>query len=172
MTRPSDRIAWAVDTLAVRPGDEILEIGCGHGVAVTLVCERLDGGHITAIDRSATMIRAAAKRNRVHVESGKARLRTSTLATLDLGEQCFDKVFAFHVNTFTRRPDRELHVVKRHLAPKGRLYLFVQPLSRSKVEETAEVLRANLVERAFRIVRVVFGDLEPVPGVCVIACPK
>ena len=165
-------MTWAVETLAVRPGDEILEVGCGHGVAVTLVCDRLVDGHITAIDRSATMIRAATTRNREHVESGKARLHVSALAEADFGPQRFDKVFAFHVNAFSRRPDRELAVVRRHLTPRGRLFLFTQPLTVDSMEETAQGLQSNLVTRGFRVARVVIGDLEPVAGVGVIASPR
>ena len=38
-----DRLAWAVETMAIGPADRVLEIGCGRGVAVALICERLAG---------------------------------------------------------------------------------------------------------------------------------
>jgi ubiquinone/menaquinone biosynthesis C-methylase UbiE len=64
--RASERLVWVVKTLGVEPDDRLLEIGCGHGVAVSLVCERMDGGSIVAIDRSARMIEMAKKRNATH----------------------------------------------------------------------------------------------------------
>jgi cyclopropane fatty-acyl-phospholipid synthase-like methyltransferase len=47
-----DRIRAAVESLEVRPTDRLLEIGPGPGASVGLVAQRLDGGTITAIDRS------------------------------------------------------------------------------------------------------------------------
>jgi ubiquinone/menaquinone biosynthesis C-methylase UbiE len=86
----SERLRAIVDQLDVQPNDRVLEVGCGHGVAATFVCERLDGGRLTAIDRSAKMIEAARRHNAAYVEAGKAELIVASLEELDVGERCFD----------------------------------------------------------------------------------
>jgi len=65
----AQRLVWAVETLDVKSTDRLLEIGCGHGVAVSLVCERLDGGRVMAIDRAPKMMAMAKRRNRALVYS-------------------------------------------------------------------------------------------------------
>src|SRR5438093_317125 len=97
MASKPERFVWAVDTLALDPADRVLEVGCGHGVAVSLVCERLTSGRITAIDRSKKMIEMAARRNREHVAGGRAVLKAAALEKADFGDERFDKVFAFNV---------------------------------------------------------------------------
>jgi hypothetical protein len=42
-----ERVAWAVEMLDLAPDDRLLEIGCGAGRAVSLICARLDTGTIT-----------------------------------------------------------------------------------------------------------------------------
>jgi len=117
--KAAERLVWAVDVLAVEPTDRLLEIGCGHGVVVSLVCEKLDGGTITAIDRSAKMIEMARKRNADHVDSGVASFQTASLDQADLGDARFDKIFAINVGLFwRRRPVRELTILRDHLAPR------------------------------------------------------
>lgn len=120
----SDRLLSVVEQLDIRPDDRVLEIGCGHGVAATLVCQRLEGGHLTAIDRSPKMIEAAARRNAAYVEAGKAELLVADLEDLDLGERRFDKIFAVRVGLFHREPDRARVLVERWLAPGGRVSTF------------------------------------------------
>jgi SAM-dependent methyltransferase len=128
--RSPERIRWAVRVMAPDPGDRLLEIGCGPGVAVSLVCEQLTGGRITAIDRSPTAIRRAAARNAGHVAAGRAVLRTADLESLrptDLpeGPGGYDKVFAMNVNLFwVRTPAPELELIRALLAPGGALFLF------------------------------------------------
>jgi ubiquinone/menaquinone biosynthesis C-methylase UbiE len=105
----------------------VLEIGCGHGVAATLVCERLDGGTLTAIDRSPKMIAAARARNAAYFEAGIAEFLVGALEEIDLGERRFDKIFAVRVGLFQREPERARGVAERWLAPGGRLSSFFDP---------------------------------------------
>jgi ubiquinone/menaquinone biosynthesis C-methylase UbiE len=125
----SERLQRVVDRLDIQPGDRVLEIGCGHGVAATLVCERLgEGGRLTAIDRSAKMIEAAERRNAAYVEAGVAEFLVMKLEELDLGERRFDKAFAVRVGLFHREPRRARELVERWLAPGGTLLaVFDEP---------------------------------------------
>jgi ubiquinone/menaquinone biosynthesis C-methylase UbiE len=120
----SERLRAIVEGLGIRPDDRVLEIGCGHGVAATFVCERLDGGRLTAIDRSPKMIATAARRNATHVEAGTAEFLVATLEDLDLGERRFDKIFAVRVGLFHREPDRARDLAAPWLAPGGKLFAF------------------------------------------------
>ena len=124
----SERLQRVVDRLDIQPGDRVLEIGCGHGVAATMVCERLETGRLTAIDRSGKMIAAAARRNAAHVEAGRAEFLVATLEDADLGERRFDKIFAVRVRLFHREPARARELAERWLAPGGTvLGVFDEP---------------------------------------------
>ncbi|HEX7745779.1 MAG TPA: class I SAM-dependent methyltransferase [Micromonosporaceae bacterium] len=123
----SRRLQAIVDQLGIRPGDRVLEIGCGHGVAATMVCERLDTGHLTAVDRSAKMIEAARHRNAAYVASGRAEFLVADLENLDLGRRRFDLIFAVRVALFHREPTRARALVEPWLAPGGRMDTFYDP---------------------------------------------
>jgi ubiquinone/menaquinone biosynthesis C-methylase UbiE len=118
----NERLRSAVDRLGVQPGHQVLEIGCGHGVAATMVCARLgDTGHLTAIDRSAKMVEAAARRNARYVEAGVAEFLVGELEELDLGERRFDTILALRVRLFHDEPERARALAERWLAPGGTL---------------------------------------------------
>ncbi len=120
----SERLRSVVEQLDIRPDDRVLEIGCGHGVAATLVCERLEGGHLTAVDRSEKMIQAASRRNAAYVEAGRAEFLVASLEDLDLGDRRFDKIFAVRVGLFHRDPERARRLVERWLASGGEVFTF------------------------------------------------
>ena len=160
----SERFVWAVDTLEVRPADRLLEVGCGHGVAVSLVCERLTTGTITAIDRSPKMIEMATRRNREHVDAGRAVLEAVALEDADLGDRRFDKVFAFNVAPFWQQPEAALGAVREHLARDGAVYLFWD--ARHSSPGGARDLGNELARPATRgrILRRQGAGREPAPG--------
>ena len=139
-----DRIVWAVETLDIGPSEHLLEIGCGHGLAVPLVCEKLLRGTLTAIDRSPKMIAVAEKRSRILVDAGKAAFETVALADADLGHRRFSKIFAINVNLFWTDPAAELPVVRRLLRPDGALYLFYQPPNPAQLKPIAAKLVCKL----------------------------
>jgi SAM-dependent methyltransferase len=137
-------------------------------VAVALVCERLVDGRVTAIDRSATMIKAARTRNRAHVDAGRARFEATSLAEADFGEERFDKILAINVSAFLSEPEASFAVVRRHLEPAGRFLLSFQAPTARRTTELADTLGRHLSTQGFERVRVVLDDVGSAPAVCAI----
>jgi ubiquinone/menaquinone biosynthesis C-methylase UbiE len=127
----SERLRAIVERINVQPEDRVLEIGCGQGVAATLICQRLGGGRLTAIDRSPKMIAAAERRNADFVASGKAEFLLAELESIDLGELRFDKVLAVRVGLFHIQPERAHRLAEAWLAPSGQVFSFFDPPRRA-----------------------------------------
>ena len=173
MVRASDRLAWAVRVLDPAPSDRVLEVGCGHGVAATLVCERLDGGRLTAIDRSAKMIDMATRRNEEHIAAGRAVFETVSLEGADFGDQRFDKVFGVHVAALWKS-DEALAAARGCLAPGGALYVIDQApgwRTAADAQASTERLVAALRHRGWRSGEPIVEELGTAPIACVVARP-
>ena len=170
--KATERIAWAVEMLDVQPDEQLLEIGCGHGVAVSLVCEQLTRGTITAIDRSQKMIAAATKRNQGCVEAGRAFFACATLEDADLGKARFDKIFAIRVNFFIQQPAVQLPKLKKLLKPAGTLYLINDTPNTSQSAPFVERATASLHAHGFTVGRVVAHPLASAQEVCIVATPS
>jgi trans-aconitate methyltransferase len=169
MSSPSSRQAWIVDQLPMRPTDRVVELGCGHGVAATAVCERIPRGAYLGIDRSATMTAAATRRNAVHVADGRARFATTTVADAEL-EGRFDWALAIHFPPIDRGdPSAELATVRPHLAPSGALAVGFQPLDPAGVSTAIERLAGVLAAGGFSVDEVHRGDPDGRPTAVVIA---
>ncbi|MBW8350711.1 class I SAM-dependent methyltransferase [Bacillus sp. IITD106] len=167
--RPAERLVWAVDTMNIQPDHRVLEIGCGHGVAVSLVCEKLETGKIVAIDRSLKMIEMARKRNADHIDIGTASFQTVSLHEADLVEGWFDKIFAFNVGVFWRQQSAlEFELIKSCIAPYGELYLFFQSINlqtQPSPGSLPEILQSN----GFTVKKILMEDLATARVGCVIA---
>ncbi|MBZ0310229.1 MAG: class I SAM-dependent methyltransferase [Anaerolineae bacterium] len=165
-----ERICWAVETLQISPDDSLLEIGCGHGVAVSLIAEKLATGKIIAIDRSEKAIQTAIQRNKNHLAAGKVEFHTTSLHEVDFGDSRFNKIFAVNVNVFWLTPAKELAVLKNLLTPNGILYLFYEPPA-SKAQEIADKVSSNFQAGGFAVQNTLFRELLSTVGVCIIGRP-
>jgi cyclopropane fatty-acyl-phospholipid synthase-like methyltransferase len=117
----SERLRAIVDGMKLRPQDVVLEIGCGHGVAASFICERLRSGKLVAIDRSSKMIAAARRRNQEHVDAGRLELHVADVMKFDPGRRKFDKILAVRVGLFHRDGAIARALVEKWLAPRGTL---------------------------------------------------
>ena len=172
MTQAADRLVVAVERLELKPSHRVLEVGCGHGVAVSLICEQLDGGGVVALDRSEKMVAAARRRDAAHVAAGRAEIRTASLHQADLAGEEFDRVLAVHVPVFLRGdPARELEVVAGCLADGGSLHLWDQPLDPAAAQATAERLTAVLEAHGYVVEAVLREPLGSGPAIGVVTRP-
>jgi SAM-dependent methyltransferase len=167
-----ERFLWALETLGVAPPDHVLEIGCGHGIALSMLFPKLTEGFAYGIDRSETMARAAAKRNRAAIEAGRVRIAAAELTAGEHLRLKFSRVFAINVDLFRDRPEAEANAIRRMLTPEGALYLFMQPPVAGKARLVAERWSEALERLDFRVESVAYRSMEPAEAACLIARPR
>ncbi len=113
-------------------------------MAVALVAERLQGGTITAIDRSATALARARARNAESVRSGRVVLEQVALAAFRPDPGAFDVAFAINVNLFwTTDAAEECEVLLGALGPGAAVHLVYEGPARS-ARDVGPVVAANL----------------------------
>jgi SAM-dependent methyltransferase len=117
---------------------------------VALICQRLTGGRITAIDRSPIAIDRARARNAEHVGAGRVVLQQTDLSGLEGGPGEFDKAFAVNVNVFwTASAEAECALLAKLLKPGGVLRLIHDGPLEGSPRDVAPGIAANLVAHGF-----------------------
>ena len=147
-----ERIAWAVELLDVRPDDQVLEFGCGSGVAAAAIADRLTGplGRLVAIDRSATAIERARARTAAHIAAGTVELHRVDLAGFRSEPHRFDVAFGVNVNVFwISSADDELRVLASALRPEGTLRLIYEGPPGSGAPDVGPTVAARLERHGF-----------------------
>lgn len=171
MGRASPRLEWAVGTLGLRPGHHLLEVGCGHGVAVGLAAALVTAGTVTALDRSATMTAATTRRNARAIAEGRVTVLTTALEDADLPAGRFDRVLAVHVDLVRGTGDPGLAVLRRAVAAGGRLHLVMHPPVARAAGDFATRAERVLPVHGFTVEEVLHRDLGGGAAVCVVARP-
>lgn len=150
MTGPvSPRILAAVDLLAPRSGERLLEIGCGTGQAIQAVLARAPGAAVAAIDRSETAVARARIVNAAAVIAGRVSIARGDIEHGPVEPGGFDRIFAIRVNSFWTRPGLALPHVVGSLHPRGEIWIiYDEPEAR-----IVETVRSSLQDFGLQDIR-------------------
>jgi ubiquinone/menaquinone biosynthesis C-methylase UbiE len=164
-----ERSRWAVGVLGLGPGDRLLEVGCGPGVAIAAAAGR--GAHVVGVDRSPVMIDQARHRNRQAVRHGQVELHAAPVERLpDLGAP-FDAALAVNTLGFWTDPVAALSTIAGKLRPGGTIAVVSQPRSKGATAEhtraAGEHFRDLLEQAGYEDLRSETLELDP-PAVCVL----
>lgn len=166
------RNAWTVALLDPRPGERVLELGCGPGLALAAAARRVGPGLVVGVDHSPAMLRHARLRNLADVARGRVRLVPGEVDALPPLPGPFDALLAVNAILWSEDPDALVRRLAALMRPGGRMAITFQSRraratdadSRAGGEALAGRLRAaGLVD-----VRMESLPLRPVCAVCVL----
>jgi len=135
---------WTISLLDLKPEEQILEVGFGAGRAIELVATQVANGHVSGIDLSQEMVRAASRRNARAIKAGQVALSHGDVTTLPFADSQFDKVFSIQTLYFWPDPPRALAEIFRVLKPGA---MLVVTLSTGTIDaaETTGLERYQLI---------------------------
>jgi cyclopropane fatty-acyl-phospholipid synthase-like methyltransferase len=163
---------WVIALLEIRPGDTILEIGCGPGAAMKRILKTRKNVFVVGADASGEAIGEAWRRNARAIKAGRAMLVRTDIAR---GLPAFAVPFARAVAVNAALPDDKaadiLKAVRKALAPGGKIAVAVRPpekeASEAYVRLLGKELRRQLEAAGFATVRLHEKTLVSSAAVCV-----
>ncbi|MBR7742714.1 methyltransferase domain-containing protein [Phycicoccus sp. BSK3Z-2] len=114
----------AVRALGLRPGDRVLDVGCGTGLNLPLLLDAVGPeGTVVGLDRSAAMLRVARRKARGHPSVRLVAGDAADPAALDeaAGDTPFDAVLATYSLSLMPDPAAVWRAVRGVLAPTARV---------------------------------------------------
>lgn len=136
----ADQNRRALDALVVSDGDDVLELGYGHGRTLEAIARLTPSGRIAGVDVSEDMRDMASRRC-----AGLARtvdLFVGDTRRLPFEDASFSRALAVHLLYFWEQPDEHLSEIHRVLRQGGRLVLGFR--------DKADPASANFPEPPYR----------------------
>jgi SAM-dependent methyltransferase len=112
------RLAELSSLLDLRPGMNVLEVGCGTGQITGWLAQQVTPGSVVALDFSEAMLDEA-RRKQLNAE-----FRCADVCRDDLGTECFDAILCFHSFPHFRDQLAALRNLARALRSSGRLIVM------------------------------------------------
>lgn len=163
---------WTISLLNIQRSDNVLEIGFGPGVAIELVSNIVQDGHVVGIDYSDVMLKQAQNRNIEAIREGKVKLKLGDIQNPPSFDLMFDKVFSVNSVIFWKKPVESMKEIRQLMKPNGLIALTVLPYMKGSTDETSKKLGNDishyLKQAGFSNIRIEFKKMKPVAAVCVL----
>ncbi len=111
-----DVVRQVIARMNIRPGQQILDLGCGSGWATRLLGSAAPGSGAIGVDVSPSMI---ARAEATHDLTARARYERGAFEKLDFKDAKFDRVFSMEALYYAVDLERALSEVFRVLKPGG-----------------------------------------------------
>ena len=135
-----------LDALGLRPGERVLDLGCGPGFLAAEMAEQVGrDGRVDAVDVSPSMLAIAGRRSRSD-DAAPVELAEADVTDLPYDDEQFDAAVSTQVYEYVADMPRALAEVRRVLAPGGRLLVIDS-------DWDSIVWRSNDDERMARVLR-------------------
>ncbi len=111
-----DVVEQVVDRLGLRPGEQVLDLGCGNGWATRLLARAAAGTGAVGVDVSPAMIQRAEE---LHSFTIRARYEVAHFEDLGLPDEHFSRVFSMEALYYAVDLEKALSEIFRVLKPGG-----------------------------------------------------
>lgn len=115
----ANMIRFGINSLEIKSGDNILEIGPGNGAHVSSIIEISNSVRYHGVDISETMVQEANKLNENLVTAGEVSFTLSDGKVLGFANDTFDKIFTVNTVYFWTDPVAFAREIHRVLKPGG-----------------------------------------------------
>lgn len=114
----------AISLLKISNGENVLDIGCGHGRSLPALSELTPDGLVVGVDPSELMVEIAAKRTKRLIQESRADVAHASVENLPFVAGAFDKALCVHVLYFWPELSDAFKEIARVLKPDGLLALL------------------------------------------------
>lgn len=123
-----DVVRQVIEKMEIKPGQQILDLGCGHGWATRLLGQTAPGAQAIGIDASSAMIEVAESR---HDFTARARYERGVFEEIDFKDGKFDHIFSMEALYYAVDLDKALSEMLRVLKPGGSVDIVVDRFKES-----------------------------------------